>query len=88
MSFAVESKWKTQEEKLDIPTKRKRWYIGLPLSENGENRVGLIPSAVSILTSRGFRIILESGAGEKAGYSDRDFAESGSDIAYSKDEVY
>lgn len=88
MSIAIGEKWKTQEEKLDIPQKRKNWFIGMPLAPKEESRIPLIPSAVRTLTSLGYKICLESKSGNKAGYTDQEYTECGADIAYSRDELF
>ncbi len=88
MSFAVDTKYQTQEEKLDVPHKKKNWFIGMPLAPKEESRIPLIPSSVKALNALGYKICIESKAGEKAGYSDRDYTENGADIAYAKKELY
>lgn len=88
MSFSIETKFKTQEEKLDIPQKKKNWSIGMPLAPRAESRIPLVPSSVRVLSAMGYQITIESRSGEKAGYSDRDYTENGAKIAYSKEELY
>lgn len=88
MSLSIKTQWETQEEKLDVPQKKREWTIGIPRPPKGESRIPLIPSAIKVLSSRGFRFLVESKAGEKAGYGDRDLAENGADISYSREEVF
>lgn len=88
MSMSLSTKWETQPEKLDVRKKGKEWKIGLPKPPAGESRIPLIPSSVRVLCSRGLKIIIESEAGKKAGYTDQDYTESGADIAYSRKEVF
>lgn len=88
MSFSVETKYKTQEEKLDVPQRKQNWFIGMPLAPREESRIPLIPSAVRVLTGRGYKVMIESKAGNKAGYSDQEYSENGATVAYSKDELY
>ncbi len=88
MSFAIETKFKTQEEKLDIPQKKRNWFIGMPLAPKGESRIPLIPSSVRALTALGYKVCIESKSGEKAGYTDQDYTENGAEIAYAKKELY
>src|SRR5690606_7636139 len=88
MSFSIETKFKTQEEKLDVPQKKRNWFIGMPLAPKEESRIPLIPSSVKALTALGYKICMESKSGEKAGYTDRDYVENGATIAYSKKELY
>ena len=88
MSFSIETKFKTQEEKLDIPQKRRNWFIGMPLAPKEESRIPLIPSSVRVLSALVYKVMIESKSGEKAGYTDRDYTENGADIAYAKKELY
>ncbi|GAA5220949.1 alanine dehydrogenase [Membranihabitans marinus] len=88
MTFSIKSKWKTQEEKLDVRNRSKTWSIGLPFGAQDENRIGLIPSAVCTLTEQGYRVIVESKAGIKAGYSDKDYINAGAEITQSRKEIY
>lgn len=88
MSFSIETKFKPQEEKLDIPKRKKNWFIGMPLAPKEESRIPLIPSSVKILSAMGYKVMIESKSGEKAGYTDRDYTENGADIAYSRKELY
>lgn len=88
MSLSIKTQWKTQAEKLDVPQKKKEWLIGIPRPPKDESRIPLVPSAIKVLSSLGFRFLIESKAGEKAGYHDRDLAENGADISYSREEVF
>src|SRR5690554_1874416 len=88
MSFAVESKFKTQEEKLDVLERNQNWFIGMPLAPRDETRIPLVPSAVRVLTARGYKVMIESKAGKKAGFSDQEYSENGATVAYSKHELY
>ena len=54
----------------------------------GENRVALIPQSIKPLSSAGFEVILESGAGEKAGYLDIEYKEKGAQIMESRQELF
>lgn len=46
----------------------------------GEQRVGLVPSDVSILVDQGHSLFVEAGAGLGAGFSDDDYRAAGADI--------
>src|SRR6056297_1245368 len=66
-----------------------RLFMGLPREDAmKENRVALVPSSVSALVAAGHRIVVESWAGDKSNFSDRDFSEAGDKIVHSKKEVY
>ncbi|ODN43724.1 Rossmann-fold NAD(P)-binding domain-containing protein [Piscirickettsia litoralis] len=49
-------------------------------SRPGEHRVGLVPASVAYLIEKGHRIILEAGAGQKAGFPDADYQACGATI--------
>jgi len=49
-----------------------------------ENRVGLTPAAVELLTSDGHRCYVEKGAGLGAGFSDEDYTRAGARTVYSR----
>jgi len=53
-----------------------------------ERRAGLAPSGVRELTELGAEVYVESGAGERARFTDEVYREVGASIVYSKDEVY
>lgn len=77
------------EEMLEIPLQSKRLFIGIPKATSfDENRAPLSPDAVSVLTSNGHEIVIESGSGNGAFYLDNDYSEAGARIVYSKAEVY
>ena len=78
-----------QEEMLDIPPKGAKLFIGIPRETTlQENRVALIPEAVSVLVSNGHEVIIETKAGEGSKYSDRDFSEAGAQVVHEKSQVY
>ncbi len=81
--------YETQEEVLDIPSKCKPLLIGIP-KENAfqENRIGLIPEAISVLVANGHTVMVEKGAGDGSRYSDKDYAEAGATIVSDKETVY
>ncbi len=55
--------------------------VGVPKeTKDQEFRVGLTPASVGALTSRHHRVVVESGAGVGAGFSDEDYAQSGGEI--------
>ena len=81
--------YETQEEVLDIPLKARPLLIGIPKEKAfQENRIGLIPEAVSILVANGHEVMVESGAGLGSRYSDKDYAEAGAQIVFDKESVY
>ncbi|NCW12316.1 MAG: alanine dehydrogenase [Chitinophagia bacterium] len=81
--------YETQEEVLDIKFKTKPMLIGIPKEVAfQENRVGLIPEAVSVLVANGHEVLMEHNAGEGSRYSDNDYAEAGAKIVFDKESVF
>lgn len=55
--------------------------IGVPAEiKVAEHRVGLTPAAVASLTSAGHTVLVQSGAGSKIGYSDKNYIDAGASI--------
>lgn len=85
----TEGQLQPQAEMLAVERKRGSIYIGIPKEETfQENRVALVPSAVSTLSGLGFRVVVEAGAGEKANYTDHRYSEAGGEIAYDREKVF
>ena len=81
--------YETQEEVLDIKFRSKPLMIGIPKEiAFQENRIGLIPEAVSVLVANGHEVLMEHNAGEGSRYSDIDYSEAGAKIVFYKEEVY
>ena len=63
--------------------------IGIPRETfAGEDRVALVPDAVSGLVALNSEIIVEPGAGTAAGFADSEYIEHGAQIAADRDEVF
>ena len=63
--------------------------IGVPREvASGERRVALVPEVVSQLTRSGHRVIVERGAGIRAGFTDEAYRAAGCDLADSAEEIY
>ena len=78
-----------QEEMLEIKKQKGELFIGIPKETYlGEKRVCLTPDAVSALCAHGHRIVIETGAGENANYSDKEYAEAGAKISYDIEEAF
>jgi len=78
-----------QEETLEILRKKGELFIGIPKETYfQEKRVCLTPDAVSALLSNGHRVMIESGAGDGANFSDKDFSEAGAEIVRDTAKVY
>lgn len=78
-----------QEETLEILKHKGELFIGIPKeTAYQESRVCLTPDAVSALVSNGHRVLLESGAGDNASFSDKDYSEAGAEITKDTNKVY
>ena len=76
-------------EMLEIKKQKGELFIGIPKETHlQEKRICLTPDAVAALTNHGHRIIIESGAGDGANYSDTEYSEAGAKISYSTEEVF
>ena len=63
--------------------------VGVPReSFPGERRVALVPAAVPNLTKTGLQVVVEAGAGARAGYPDADYAAKGAKIISDRAEVF
>jgi NAD(P) transhydrogenase subunit alpha len=53
-----------------------------------ESRVALTPENVTRLSDKGVALVVQSGAGKRAGFSDQDYRNAGAEIKSSAEEVY
>lgn len=68
---------------------QKKTSLGIPVETiNQETRVSFTPQGVEVLSANGYQVLVESGAGKHAKYSDHEYSEAGAKIVYSKKEVY
>jgi alanine dehydrogenase len=78
-----------QTEMLEVQKKKGELFIGLPKETYlGEKRVCLTPDAVTALTANGHRIVVETGAGEGANFTDKEYSEAGAKISYNIEEAF
>src|SRR5210317_193950 len=78
-----------QEETLEILRKKGELFIGIPKETYfQEKRVCLTPDAVSALLSNGHRVMIESGAGDGANFTDKEYSEAGAEIEKDIAKVY
>tara|TARA_R110002049_G_scaffold83103_2_gene211224 strand:+ start:1517 stop:2734 length:1218 start_codon:yes stop_codon:yes gene_type:complete len=78
-----------QEEMLEVRRKRSDLFIGIPKETSlQERRVPLVPDDVCTLVNNGHQVVVETKAGEKSNFSDRDYSEAGAQIVHSAKEVY
>ena len=57
-------------------------------SHPGERRVALVPASVPQLVKAGLEVLVETGAGQSAGYTDQQYTDKGAKIAQSRQEVF
>ena len=63
--------------------------IGTPKElKNNEFRVGLTPDNVSVFTAKGHTVLIETGAGNGAAFTDEEYAAAGAEIVSTGAEVY
>ena len=78
-----------QEETLEITNQKGELYIGLPKETHfQEKRICLTPDAVAALAANDHRVLIEKGAGKKAGFSDSDYNEAGAELTDDKKKVF
>ncbi|TPV31518.1 alanine dehydrogenase [Paucihalobacter ruber] len=78
-----------QEETLEVYNKKGALYIGLPKETHfQEKRVCLTPDAVSALVANGHRVMIESGAGNGAHFTDKEYSEAGAEVTKDRDKVF
>ena len=79
----------TQEETLETNTRSNSLYIGIPKETSfQECRIALTPLSVALLVNNGHKVVIETGAGVAANFSDKDYSEQGAQISFSKKDVY
>jgi alanine dehydrogenase len=77
---------------------KKRFFIITPLfflvvgipkeMKPQEGRVSLTPSAVSVLTEKGAKVVVQATAGEKAGYYDDDYTKAHATVVQTAEEAW
>ena len=78
-----------QPEMLEIQKQKSELFIGLPKETNDEEkRISLNPDAVSALVAHGHRVVVETGAGEGANYTDKQYSNAGAKISYDIKEAF
>jgi alanine dehydrogenase len=78
-----------QEETLEITKQKGELYIGIPKEAYyQEKRICLTPDAVNAIVSNGHRVLIEKGAGNEAGFSDKDYSEAGAQLTEDTKKVF
>jgi H+-translocating NAD(P) transhydrogenase subunit alpha len=63
--------------------------IGVPREiASGERRVAIVPEVVPSLTRAGHRVVVERGAGQRAGFTDEAYKAVGADVVDTPEQVY
>ncbi|HLV09511.1 MAG TPA: alanine dehydrogenase [Halanaerobiales bacterium] len=63
--------------------------IGVPAEiKNNENRVGITAAGVSALTDAGHQVLVQKGAGNGSGISDKNYLSEGAEIVNNAEEIY
>jgi alanine dehydrogenase len=77
------------EETLDVRPAASSLSIAIPREVAfQENRIALTPDAVGMLVNNGHTVSVETGAGNGAHFTDKDYAEAGAIILHDKKEVF
>ncbi|WP_431123564.1 alanine dehydrogenase [Flagellimonas flava] len=78
-----------QEETLEILKQKGELFIGIPKeNQYQEKRICLTPDAVNAISAHGHRVLIESGAGEGANFTDADYTEAGAEISRDTKKVF
>lgn len=89
MNEPARSAFLPREEQIEKAVGRKQMSIGLPRDvHDDEKRISLTPEATKILTDAGNEIIMERGAGQAAGFADREYSDNGAIVADTAAKVY
>ena len=88
-SIAQKGLLQPKETLSELKQKSNSLYIGIPKEISfQENRIALTPLSVALLVNNGHKVVLETGAGLGANFSDKDYSEQGALISYSKKDVF
>jgi alanine dehydrogenase len=78
-----------QEEKLELLKQKGELFIGIPKeSQYQERRICLTPDAVNAITAQGHNVLIESGAGEEASFSDLEYTQAGATVSRDPKKVF
>lgn len=78
-----------KESPLKVHKSEHQLTVGLPREiSDQEKRVVITPESVGLLTNNGIQVVIESGAGLNAKFSDQDYSDAGAKVSYSRKEVF
>ena len=89
MSEPSRSAFMPREELIEKAVARRRMSFGMPHDvHDDEKRIALTPEAVKILTDAGHEVVMETGAGANAGFSDMEYSDNGAIVADTSQQIY
>ena len=84
-SIAQQGLVQPKETMCESKQRNNSLYIGIPKEVSfQENRIALTPLSVALLVNNGHKVIIETGAGVGANFSDQDYSEQGALICFDK----
>lgn len=87
--LAAQAGLQTLEMKAKVGHKASHLYIGIPKARSfEENRVALTPDSVRTLVNNDHTVVIEAGAGDRAHFTDRAYADAGARIVYDTEKVF
>jgi alanine dehydrogenase len=87
--LARAASFQPKEALVEVKKPNKGLFIGVPKEITlQEHRIALTPSSVNLLVNNGNEVVIESGAGKLARFSDTEYSEAGARISYSREEVF
>lgn len=87
--IAKQAMMQPQEAMMETKSRKNSLFIGIPKESSfQENRIALTPLSVALLVNNGHKVVIESGAGIGANFSDNDYSEQGALIEYNKKDLF
>lgn len=87
--LAAQTGWQTLEQPAKVARSSNHLFIGVPKERAfQENRVALDPDSVRTLVNNDHTVVIETGAGDRAHFPDRDYANAGARIVYEPEQVF
>jgi len=87
--IAKQAMMQPQEAMMETKSRKNSLFIGIPKESSfQENRIPLTPLSVAVLVNNGHKVVIESGAGKGANFSDNDYSEQGAIIEYNKKDLF
>ncbi|WP_407430039.1 alanine dehydrogenase [Arcticibacter sp.] len=87
--IAKQAMMQPQEAMMETRSRKNSLFIGIPKESSfQENRIPLTPLSVAVLVNNGHKVVIESGAGNGANFSDNDYSEQGAIIEYNKKDLF